>query len=282
MNLALAVGPPRPGDGYHPICSWFAPINLSDNLALERLPEGAPSRYAIEWAPDALRRSPIDWPIEKDLAVRAHRALEQHVARPLPVSMRLTKRIPVGGGLGGGSSDAAAMLLGLRELFELPLTDEALREISRPLGSDIAFFIADLPRPALVEGLGDVISPLPRTEGFLILLLPTFGCPTGPVYKAFDALGPGPIRDAEVRGMAATHTANLVSAPLFNDLAAAAERVVPELAMLRGRAQRALDRPIHITGSGSTMFIVCRDEADQSAIARTAGDLCTTVAARII
>ena len=83
VNLALAVGPvdPAVGDPRHPICSWMVRISLYDDLTLRRLPSGSLSRYAILWAPDALHQPDIDWPIRKDLAVRAHLLLREAVGR---------------------------------------------------------------------------------------------------------------------------------------------------------------------------------------------------------
>src|SRR6185295_18407432 len=122
VNLALSVGPPLPaGDpraGMHPIASWMHAIDLCDEVWITRLVTGA-SRLDIAWADDAPRPSPIDWPSEKDLAFRAHRLLEGDTGRALPAAIRIAKRIPVGGGLGGGSSDAAATLLALNDLFAL-------------------------------------------------------------------------------------------------------------------------------------------------------------------
>ena len=103
LNLALAVGPPRP-DGLHPICSWMTTIDLADELTITRLPPDRLSRYAILWHAEARRPREIDWSITKDLAVRAHLALERHCERALPLQMKLEKRIPLGSGLGGGSS----------------------------------------------------------------------------------------------------------------------------------------------------------------------------------
>jgi 4-diphosphocytidyl-2-C-methyl-D-erythritol kinase len=92
VNLALSVGAPR-ADGYHPIASWMVAIDLCDELRLEPQPDGSTSTYTIAWAANALRASAIDWSLDKDLTVRAHRLVEQHVGRPLPIAMQMTKRI---------------------------------------------------------------------------------------------------------------------------------------------------------------------------------------------
>lgn len=258
VNLALAVGPPipagRPGAGYHPIASWMHAIDLFDEVTARRLPDGAASVYRVAWAAGAPRPSPIDWPVERDLGARAHRALEDAAGRPLPVELTATKRIPVGGGLGGGSSDAGAALILLDALFGLGLGRERLGAIGLSLGSDVPYFVDGAPpRPALVTGLGERIERTRQAVAELVLLLPAFGCATGPVYRDFDASPPTRLREAPVRALAAT--ARVADAALFNDLSSAAERVEPRLAELRRRAHAAAGVPVHMTGSGSTLFV---------------------------
>lgn len=265
VNLALAVGPPRASDGFHPICSWMTTLSLADDLDLVRLEDDRLSRFAIVWADDAPRPSPIDWPISKDLAVRAHALLETEAGRTLPLQMKLSKRVPVGGGLGGGSSDAAAMLVGVRALFSLGISDARLRELAMTLGSDVGFFLADdvgtdegppanRGKAAIVEGFGERLTAVPAHSAHFVLLFPEFGCPTGPVYKAFDALAPGALREREVHTLA--RAPRIDPHGLFNDLAAAAETVVPGLGPIRTRAAEVAGCPVHLTGSGSTMFVV--------------------------
>lgn len=262
LNLCLAVSPPEPVGstraGWHRIASWFAPVALWDDLSLA--PTRGPSHYHRAWAPDAPRPTPIDWPEESDLAVRAHRLLEHLAGKPLPITLNLVKRIPTGGGLGGGSSDAAAVLRAVTALYQLPHSPADLRSHSRSLGSDVAFFITDHPPgiepppPALVTGFGDEISPAGSPRGPLLLLFPDFGCPTPQVYRAFDALGPRPFRAEDVSQLADPRSP-WPGAGLFNDLAPAAESVEPRLATLRTTLEDA-GHTVHMTGSGSTLFIL--------------------------
>jgi 4-diphosphocytidyl-2-C-methyl-D-erythritol kinase len=276
INLCLSVGGPTPPRGFHPIASLFSCIDLHDTITIEPLTASAESSHEITWAPDAPRPTPIDWPAECDLAVRAHRSLELASGRTLPLRMTLSKRIPVGGGLGGGSADAAAALLAIRDAFGLPLTNFELRTLGAALGSDVPFFIDDSthsahpPRPAIVTGFGETIERLASPlSGELLLAIPPFGCPTPAVYRAFDAdparattpnTPASPTTPAnEPRVRRCTHslssrTASLDTADLFNDLAQPAEAVAPLLGALRQQLSLAYACTFHITGSGSCMF----------------------------
>ena len=250
VNLALSVGPPLES-GMHPIASWMARVDLADDLTLTRLDDGDLSRYAILWHDEALRKTEIDWSITKDLAVRAHLALQEEVGRELPVQLKMEKRIPVGGGLGGGSADAATMLRALDGLFELGGDDETMVRIAMGLGSDVAYCLDDA--PAVVEGLGDEIVRTPAVSGDVLLIVPGFGCATGRVYGAYDE-SPVELRAAEVHAMASSGVIDC--GVLFNDLAAPARRVSPALdrlvLQLGEMAPAGLD--VHVTGSGSTCF----------------------------
>lgn len=280
LNLSLAIGAPVPPKGYHPIASWFVPIDLSDELTLTALAPGAVSEHAIAWEDGR----EIDWPLEKDLAVRAHREVEQLVGRELPVRLTLRKRIPTGGGLGGGSSDAASMLIGLNAVCGLHLPHAALVEIATRLGSDIAFFIderimegrSSTPRHAWVTGFGEQVRRIDgRLAGHLVLIFPPMPCPTADVYRAFDGLFTGaakgdeasvPSRGAAERACKDAYIRGKIDPSLLvNDLTAAAYTAVPALAKLvRERIEPALGAlaprfgplRLHMTGSGSTHFVI--------------------------
>ena len=298
VNLALSVGSPR-ADGYHPIASWMVAIDLYDDLVVTPLAANRTSVYAIDWATDAPRRSPIDWPLKSDLAVRAHQLIEQHVGRSLPVRMRLAKRIPAGAGLAGGSSDGAGMLRAINDVFDLQLPTATLVELAMQLGSDLGFFFAG--GSALVTGRGEHIEPAPLIRPIhLLLLLPELACPTGAVYRAFDELSPNAtVDEVAVRRLATgwhgqtkfareEHTGKLALAhgtpPLdpaspFNDLASPAEVVEPRLCELRRRCADLIARPVHITGSGAGMFAIAADHDDARHIAQTISSQINTIAA---
>jgi 4-diphosphocytidyl-2-C-methyl-D-erythritol kinase len=280
VNLALSVGPPEPPTsahpGFHPICSWMHAVDLADELTLERLPGRTPSSFQLGWAgeTDGADDRPVEWPTAKDLAVRAHAALEDLAGRALPVDLTLRKHIPAGGGLGGGSSDAAMTLLGLDRLFDLRLTEAELHALAATLGSDVPFFLdaesfaAGMPpRPAIVSGFGGGIERLPRRVAHLILLFPPFGCPTGPVYRAYDE-HPAALDEASVCALASAD--RIDSASLFNDLADPAGRVEPRLAELRDRLSIALGDVPHVSGSGSTLFLLAADRDEAHALAHAA------------
>jgi 4-diphosphocytidyl-2-C-methyl-D-erythritol kinase len=258
LNLSLAVGPAiesGPKKGFHPIASLIAAIDLADEV------EAVPGARGLEvaWAGDAPRATPIDWTSEQDLAMRALSALQEGVGRSLDVGLRVRKRIPVGGGLGGGSSDAAAALRAVNDACGLGLSSTELRAIGATLGSDVPFFVddADPPRPAIVTGLGEAIERVTipcASELSPVLIVPAFGCATGEVYRAFDR--------APTRGVDEARVRRADPEDLFNDLQMAAELVRPELAAIRARAGAACDQQIHLTGSGSCLFVlVSRDEA---------------------
>jgi 4-diphosphocytidyl-2-C-methyl-D-erythritol kinase len=261
LNLALSVGTLDPGTHLHPVASWMACIDLHDTLRVTRSTTGR-SSISIVWAGDAPRVTPIDWAPERDLAARAHRALEARVGRELPVEIHLEKRIPVGGGLGGGSSDAASALFAIQDLFELGRTDEELSEVAYALGSDVPFFLDRLSRPGIVSGYGERVRRTAAVALDGILIIPAFACGTAAIFRAFDALAArderGARRDADLARVEVL-AASAVPDPnsFFNDLEMSAIQAEPRLAQSLAAARSVSGFPVHLTGSGSTMFVAC-------------------------
>jgi 4-diphosphocytidyl-2-C-methyl-D-erythritol kinase len=205
---------------------------------------------------------------ERNLAWRAARAWLEATGR-LPshgVDVHLAKRIPAGGGLGGGSSDAAAVLTGLSRLAGEPVP----AGLAAALGSDVPFFLVG--GTALCTGRGERVTPLPPPPPFRVtLLLPGLAVSTPAVYAALDAQ-PAPSAPADDPALAAEWAARLERAGpddlqrLFrNDLAAAAARVAPALAPLLARPD------LHLCGSGAALFRFGPPDAALQAAATAAG-----------
>ena len=180
LNLCLHVTGQRP-DGYHALQTIFQLIDLCDELSFEVAPRGV-----IERRDDGLAKSGAlaAIPSDKDLCVRAARALEAVAGDrgvPSGVCIRVRKRIPMGGGLGGGSSDAATTLLALNHLWELGLSEDSLAEIGLRLGADVPVFVRG--RCALGEGVGERLTPLELPDRWFLVIHPGVVVPTAAVFQ---------------------------------------------------------------------------------------------------
>jgi len=171
INLFLHVIRRR-DDGYHDLASLMCPLALADRL---RLRIGLPDNRL--WCEDVA--VPLD---DRNLALRAAAAFSEALGQPFCVSVHLEKRIPVAAGLGGGSSDAAAVLLGLNRLFGHPFSAERLVTLAAAIGADVPFFIFG--RPALAQGIGERLTPCLRlTPRSVVLLCPPLAVSTAEVFR---------------------------------------------------------------------------------------------------
>ncbi len=281
LNLTLAVVGRRE-DGYHALHSVMVPLGLSDVVALAWARQGASgdtlriAGLALPAAPDnlvlraiAATRAAVlaaGAAAGRDLAVAAGAAAGG--ASLSPLAARLTKRIPVAAGLGGGSSDAAATVAAALEAWGAALPFEAVREIALSLGSDVPFFLAG--GAALVTGRGEEVDPLPDLAGDppgVLLVSPPVPVSTPAVFAAYA----GGVRPASSAARAASDRlaadlrAGLPAAELVvrseelataNDLIPAALEVVPGLAGFRAALGRLVGRPVGQSGSGPTAWVL--------------------------
>ncbi len=267
LNLALSVGSPR-DDGMHPLSSWMVTLLWGDSVYLVRRDEGARSLFANVWAHGAPHTPDLDWPLRTDLSFRAHAAMEAAAGRALPVRMRVEKRIPVGGGLGGGSSNAAAVLRGLNELFELGFQTDRLRSIAASLGSDVAFLVEG--GSAIVSGVGEVVARAgDAPNAHIVLAFPDGVCPTPSVYRQFDAMGAGSREPDHARVRALATRGRVMMDEPFNDLALPARATSAAVARAIDEIVEVAQQPVHVCGSGSSLFLVCDDPIHAEHIART-------------
>jgi 4-diphosphocytidyl-2-C-methyl-D-erythritol kinase len=262
INLGLRLMGVRE-DGYHTLESVFAPIEIWDELELEILPGEPRIDLEIE-APDPDQMPPALSAVTggpDNLVVRAAAAFRKETGLEGRIQIRLRKRIPAGGGLGGGSSDAAAVLRGLASLFDGEVADERLHTLGLSLGADVPFFLS--PTPALVTGIGEKIEPLAGLpELDLVIANPGISLATAEVYHAADALRsaltesePGSTMRAISRLCGETgDLAPALGDLLINDLEPAARRLCPPVARLMKRLEEAGAIGVSMSGSGSTVF----------------------------
>lgn len=246
INLTLEVLGRR-GDGFHEIRSVMQRISLADTLHIR------PARELSLTCSEPALEGP------DNLVWRAATLLRETCAATAGAALRLDKRVPVAAGLGGGSSDCAAALIGLNELWQLRLSIERLRDLGARLGSDVPFFLLET-GCALAEGRGERLTALaPLPERWLVLAKPVVGISAGAVYGALteSAWSDGRrttvwLDDARQNGT--------VPAP-FNALELAALAVEPSAVRARDALiQAGADAPV-MSGSGSTYFALCHTEA---------------------
>ncbi|NMC19189.1 MAG: 4-(cytidine 5'-diphospho)-2-C-methyl-D-erythritol kinase [Thermogutta sp.] len=268
LNLFLEVVRRRP-DGYHDIETLVYPIDLFDTLVFRRIPESR-IELTVRWAThQAFSRSAMLGHVPSDATNLAYRAVER-VHRAAGVSgglrMDIFKRIPSGAGLGGGSSDAAAALLGAcltwglnRDL--LPLPDWAAE-----LGSDVPAFLQA--GPCVCRGRGERVIPVSGPGRWhAVVVRPRFGLSTAEVYRACRP--PHQPRNVEdcLNALAGGDRRRL-AAGLFNRLQEAAETLVPQLIDLRRRLETEGAWAARMTGSGSCCFGLFPHRASAWAAAR--------------
>lgn len=234
LTLSLRMTGLR-ADGYHLVDAEMVTIDLADTLTFEDAGPGGSSSLTIEMADTAAGGLPVE-ATPDNLVLQALRAVGREAR------VHVVKRIPAGGGLGGGSADAAAVYRWAERT-----SNEDVVNASK-LGADVSFCIRG--GRARVTGIGEQIEPLPFVAATFTLCTPPFGVSTPAVYRAWDALG-GPRADGP------------------NDLEPAALVVEPRLAWWRDRLAEASGRTPVLAGSGSTWFVEGAFDGDGLIVART-------------
>lgn len=276
VNLSLSVGEPR-DDGYHPVATLYLAVSMveevtasprSDGLITVSLSE-ASSAFAD---PDTV---PLD---ESNLAARAARLLRDHLGLDPDthgVHLEITKQVPVAGGMGGGSADAAAALAACAGLWDAGLSRDQLAQIGAPLGADVPFAVTG--GAAVGRGIGDELTPLlARTPIHLVLVPASQGLSTPEVYKTLDELRENNLLDTPdtapevspelIQSLVAGH-ADTVALLMSNDLQVPATSLIPGLSdMIEiGMEEGAIAG--QVSGSGPTVMFVAQSAEDSMQLA---------------
>lgn len=257
VNYALEVRGVRP-DGYHEISTVLQSISLADEVEIERAERG------FELAVEPEGGEEIG-PPEENTVYKAWSRLREASGKDLPVRVRLRKEIPAGAGLGGGSADAAAVLVGLNELFGLALSSAELREIGLRVGVDVAFCVEG--GTALGEGIGEVLSPLAKPPPhYLVVTKPAIGAETARIYRAYDERPEGGVlRVAPMVEALRAGDLGALARAVSNDLAPVTESFVPEVRVLREKLSRAGALGASMSGTGTAVYGIFGSEAEAHA-----------------
>ena len=253
INLSLKILGRR-DDSFHELDTLVAPISLYDEIRIEKLRVGK----GIEFQCDDL-----SVPQRHDnLAVRAATAFFERTKSEPAISIELKKNIPHGAGLGGGSSDAASVLLALNSLFEVKLSQQALAEMAEPIGSDVPFFLFQ--SAALCRGHGEIVTPVKLKKQFSIVLLkPAFAVSTVWAYSRWQDSREIPGVRYEAQEFEDQNFVNDLERPVFEKFVFLAQLKTWLLGQLEVGA--AL-----MSGSGSTMFAVLRQNAQAGRVEKGA------------
>jgi 4-diphosphocytidyl-2-C-methyl-D-erythritol kinase len=238
LNLFLHVTGRR-ADGYHLLESLFALIDLADSLTLTLRSDGA-----------IIRTGYVAGVAEgDDLSLRAAQALRDAAGVRDGVEIALTKRVPQGAGLGGGSSDAASVLLALNRLWRLAWPRARLAEIGLALGADVPFFVRG--EHALVRGIGEHLTPVTLPAFWIALAVPRAQVRTGQIFAAAELTRSTPSAKIDVFSEGYGR----------NDLADVTIARYPEVAQALGALAREAPQA-RMTGSGACVFAACATESD--------------------
>jgi len=255
LNLFLHVTGRR-ADGYHELQTVFQLIDLCDTLTVTVRDDGLIDRP----------EGPADVPPESDLVVRAARALQAAAATPLGATLRIRKRIPQGGGLGGGSSDAATTLLALNHLWDCRLGIGELARLGLPLGADVPVFVRGF--SAWAEGVGERLTPLELPERWYAVIHPGVGMSTREVFQSAELTRNSPL--ITIRAF--------FEAGGRNDCEPVVRARCPEVAAALDWLSRYA--PARLTGTGSCIFASCATAIEAERIAARVPDEWTSFVAR--
>jgi 4-diphosphocytidyl-2-C-methyl-D-erythritol kinase len=255
LNLFLHVTGRR-ADGYHELQTVFQLIDLCDTVTVKVRDDGVIERP----------EGPADVPPESDLVVRAARALQAASGSRLGATLRVRKRIPMGGGLGGGSSDAATTLLALNRLWSCGLGIGELARLGLPLGADVPVFVKGF--SAWGEGVGERLTPLELPERWYVVIHPGIGVSTREVFQSPELTRNSPL--ITIRAFFETGGRN--------DCEPVVRARCPQVAAALDWLSR--HAPARLTGTGSCIFASCATAIEAERIAARVPDEWTGFVAR--
>jgi 4-diphosphocytidyl-2-C-methyl-D-erythritol kinase len=255
INLGLRVVGKR-ADGYHLLDTIMVPISLYDEIDIRKIC-GAARNQTGGGLIEIICDHPNVPQGEENIVYRAAQLIMKKSRRAQPILIHIKKNIPVGAGLGGGSSDAAATLVGLNRLFKLRLSIAMLKKMALSLGADVPFFIQA--RPARAQGIGERLRPLRRLPRFwAVIVYPGFPVSTAWVYGNLGRKLTKPIVNTSITP--SRKSLDGLTRQLENDLEGVTLKRYPEIGVLKQKLLREGALQVLMSGSGSSVFGIFNSE----------------------
>jgi 4-diphosphocytidyl-2-C-methyl-D-erythritol kinase len=249
INLGLRVVGKR-ADGYHLLDTIMVAVSLYDEIDIRKIRTASKNPASDELIKISCDHPDVP-PAEENIVYRAAQLILKKSRRAQPISIRIKKNIPMGAGLGGGSSDAAATLVGLNRLFKLRLSLAMLKKMALSLGADVPFFIQA--RPARAQGIGERLRALRGLPRFWsVIIYPGFPVSTAWVYGNLGAKLTKPIVNTSITP--SLKSLDGLTRRLENDLEGVTLKRYPEIGVLKQKLLREGALRVLMSGSGSSVF----------------------------
>ncbi len=275
INVSLRILG-KQDNGYHELEMVFLPLQLHDVIVLSKLRNSPDSFITCDDIGLANNRH--------NLCMKALRAMRDVFHFEDQFNIEIHKEIPYAAGLGGGSSNAAAIIQGINKILHLGADEEKLREIGLSIGADVPFFFEN--KPAVVRGIGENVSPFPMKEKwFCLLVKPKEGLSTKAVYAACDECEPNKdeVKTNDVVTSLQNGDIKLLSQSMYNDLFVPAQTILPKVGeIVTDMKARGLAASL-MTGSGSACFALSKDlKALKEAVKAYEKKGCTSIITKVI
>ncbi|MFH1747978.1 MAG: 4-(cytidine 5'-diphospho)-2-C-methyl-D-erythritol kinase [Planctomycetota bacterium] len=252
INLTLRVIARR-GDGFHEIESLVTRVGLHDRITVSLVSD---EQWTVTCSDPEI---PGD---ERNLAFKAARLLAKNVNYTGGVRIHIEKNIPASAGLGGGSSNAATVLMALNELWKAGLSPAELARIGSSIGSDVPLFL-QAQSCCIIRGRGELITEVPQAlRGWAVLFIPALHCATPQVYAEWDRTTPAATRPTLEQIMTRINDPAALRELLFNDLEEPAHAAYPELARVARYLTDLCGPGVRMTGSGSAFYYLTESEEE--------------------
>ena len=249
INICLNVVGKRE-DGYHELDMIILPLKLHDSILFTELKNARDHFVTIDDFSLGL--------FKYNIATATIEKMQKKYQFPQKFRITIHKNIPMQSGLGGGSSNAGAVINATNEYCKLNMTDEEKVDIATGLGADVPFFVFN--KPARCRGIGEKLDFINvKNDYYALIVKPTQGCSTQQVYEVSDTMDL-PIGDVEkVQRALETGDDDLLAESIFNSLEAPAISIVPEIQVIKNKLYAAGLRIVQMTGSGSSVFALSTD-----------------------